>query len=70
MLYNIGEREKRSLPFVNMCLRSWMRRLAEDGNLWPEMDSFDYDVWLAEEVRSRGEDHQVRKTSFQLMMAT
>ena len=69
MLDNIGERDKRSLPFVNMCLRSWMRRLAEDGNLWPEMDSLDYDVWLAKEVRSRGKDHQAGKTSFQLMMA-
>ena len=64
MLDNIDERDKRSLSFMNMCLRSWMHRLAEDGNLWPEMESLDYDVWLAEEVRSRGEDHQVGKTSF------
>ena len=70
MLDNIGERDKRSLPFVNMCLRSWMLRLLEDGDLWPEMDSLDYDVWLAKEVHNTGEDNQPGKTSFQLMMAT
>ena len=43
MLDNIGSRERASLPFVNMCLRSWMLRLLEDGELWPNLDTLDYD---------------------------
>ena len=70
MINNIGEREKGSLPFVNMCLRSWMIRLSEDGNLWPQIDTLDYDVWLTEELNKTGVGSRPGKTSFQIMMPT
>ena len=67
MIENIGEREKCSLPFVNMCLRSWMDRLLEDIDLWPNMNLLQYDKWLNEEMNKTREHG---KTSFQLMMST
>ena len=39
-----------------------------DGNLWPEMDSLEYNDWLTKEVHSIREDNQMTKTSFQLLM--
>ena len=46
----IGEREKKCLPFVNMCLRAWMEMLSNDLDLWADLSPLDYDKWLAEEI--------------------
>ena len=41
-LYNeligiIGEQDKKCLPFVNMCLRVWMNKVADDVDLWADL---------------------------------
>ena len=42
----IGEREKECLPFVNMCLRAWVKKLSDDVDLWEDLTSLDFDKWL------------------------
>ena len=70
MLDNIGSRERASLLFVDMCHRSWMLRLSEDGDLWSNLDTLYYDDWLAKEMVKPGDGCRPGMTSFQLMMAT
>ena len=75
-LYNqligmIGEREKQCLPLVNMCLRAWMDRLANDetGNLWADLSPLDFDKWRADAIRKTSKAGHRGKTSYDMMMA-
>ena len=64
----IGEREKKCLLFVNMCLHAWMEKLSDDVDLWADLSPLDFDKWLANETRNaRGGGHE-GQTSYQLMM--
>ena len=50
LLEMIGERDRNCLPFVNMCLRTWMEKMNDDADLWADMPSFDFDKWVLEKV--------------------
>ena len=69
MLCLIGEREKKCLPFVNMCLRAWMNRLSDDVDLWSDLTVLDFEKWILEEMESPRPTDRVGKTSYELMMA-
>ena len=55
LLANITDKYKKALPFVNMCLRAWRKRLEDDdnSNLWANLSCFDFDFWLSDETRKR-----------------
>ena len=57
------------LPFINMCLRAWMTRLAEDVNLWPTLDVLDFEVWIIDEMKKPKNEMQIGKTSYDLMVS-
>ncbi len=65
----IGEVDKRCLPYVNMCLRSWLPKLVNDMELWSDWSSLDFDSWVAEEISRAKENGHRGKTSYELMMA-
>ena len=69
MLCLIGEREKKCLPFVNMCLRAWMNRLSDDVDLWSDLTVLDFEKWILEEMESPRPTDRVGKTSYELMMS-
>jgi hypothetical protein len=46
----IGERDRNCLPFVNMCLRTWLEHLTADPDLWADTYLFDFDKWVAEKM--------------------
>ena len=43
LIENIGEREKRCLPFVNMCLCVWMVMLVDDMDLFADTTLLNFD---------------------------
>ena len=65
----IGEKEKKCLPFVNMCLRAWMERLSDDVELWADVSVLDFEKWILTEMEKPIPQDCVGKTSFQLMMS-
>ena len=72
-LYNelvsmIGERDKNCLPFVNMCLRTWIEHLRDDPDLWADTYQFDFDKWVVEKMGEPMSTHCGGKTSYKLMM--
>ena len=68
LIAHIGKRDKRCLPFVNLCLWVWMEKLTEDMNLWDDVASLDFDKCVQDEmVKTRTKRG---KTSHELMMAT
>ena len=69
MLCLIGEREKKCLPFVNMCLRAWMNRLSDDVDLWSDLTVLDFEKWILEEMESPRPTDRVGKTSYELIMS-
>ena len=46
----IGERDRNCLPFVNMCLCTWLEHLKDDPDLWADTYLFEYDKWVAEKM--------------------
>ena len=65
----IGERENKCLPFVNMCLRAWKIKLAEDIDLWANLDLLHFEEWIIEEIRHPQDRNRTGKTSYKLMMS-
>ena len=65
----IGERDKRCLPYVNMCLRAWLPKLVEDLELWCDWSPLDFDTWVAEEMKGASKNCHQGRTSYELMMA-
>ncbi len=68
MVSMIGEQEKRCLPFVNMCLRAWMKRLSEDVD-WSNLDVLDFEKWAHEEIEKPVQTDRIGRTSYELMMS-
>ena len=50
LLGMVGERDRNCLPFVNMCLRTWMEKLNDNADLCADMPSFDSYKWVLEKV--------------------
>ena len=72
-LYNelvsmICEKDKNCLPFVNMCLRTWIEHLRDDPDLWANTYQFDFDKWVVEKMGEPMSTHCGGKTSYKLMM--
>ena len=68
----IGERDKNCIPFVNMCLRTWLKRLSVDPDTWSDTYLFDFDKWVEDSLaKPTLSDHHCHggKTSYELMMA-
>ena len=65
----IGEREKNCLPFINMCLRSWLTKLKDDADHFADVPSFEFDQWVLEKVDEPLSRQHGKKTSYELMMA-
>ena len=65
----IGERDRNCLPYVNMCLRSWLEHLKEDPDLWADSYQFDFDTWATEKMGEPISTQCGGKTSYELMMA-
>ena len=65
----IGERDKNCLPFVNICLRTWMERLSDDADEFAELCLFDFDKWVVDKLAEPLSNQHHRKTSYELMMA-
>ena len=65
----IGERDKNCLPFVNMCLRTWMERLSDDADEFAELYLFDFDKWVVDKLAEPLSNQHHGKTSYELMMA-
>ena len=65
----IGEQEKKCLPFVNMCLRAWMKRLSEDVDLFANLDILDFEQWALDEIENPTPANGKGKTIYQLMMS-
>lgn len=59
----IGERDKNCIPFVNMCLRSWMQSLVLILTFL-----FNFDKWVEEKLAEPLSNHHGGKTSYELMM--
>lgn len=73
-LYNeligiIGEQDKKCLPFVNMCLRVWMNKVADDVDLWADLQVLDFEKWIMKEIEKPLEEYSSGRTSYQLMMS-
>ena len=60
------------MPFVNMCLRTWIKKLEDDesGNLWANLSTLSFGDWLAEELKSRSGRRYDGKSSYDLLMRT
>jgi len=72
-LYNklyklIGERDKNCLPFVNMCLRTWLVRLCKDPDLYVDKSEFKFDRWVTKMTQPVTHQHG-EKRSYELMVA-
>ena len=65
----IGERDKNCLPFVNMCLRTWMEHLSDEPDIWADLYLFDFDEWLVDKLENPRSKQHGAKTSYELMMA-
>ena len=65
----IGERDKNYLPFVNMCLRTWLQHLSEDPDIYADMYQFNFDKWVGEKIATHVMHQHGGKTSYDLMMA-
>ena len=65
----IGERDKNCLPFMNMCLRTWLHHLVIDGDLLDDMSPFNFDEWVVEKMATPVAHNHQSKTSYELMLA-
>lgn len=69
LVQTIGEQDKKCLPLVNLCLRTWMDKLSEDMELWADLSPLDFNKWKDEEMKkARARGYQGR-TSYEMMMA-
>ena len=73
-LYNelhelIGERDKNCLPFVNMCLRTWLVRLRDNPDVYADKYVFEFDQWVTEKMTQPVTHQHGEKTSYELMVA-
>ena len=64
----IGDRDKKCLPFLNMCLCTWIEHLREDPDLWADVYQFDFDEWVDQEMSKSVSNTHQGKTSYELMM--
>ena len=64
----IGERDKNCLPFVNMCLFTWLEHLWEDPDFWADVYQFGFDEWVDQEMEKSVSNAHQGKTSYELMM--
>ena len=65
----IGEQDKNCLPFVNMCLRTWLNHLIVDTDLLGDMSPFNFDKWVKEKMVLPVVHNHYAKTSYELMLA-
>ena len=65
----LGDRDKNCIPFMNMCLRTWLERLIIDPDIWADHYLFDFDKWVEEKMAEPMSKHHDKKSSYELMMA-
>jgi len=65
----IGEQDKKCLPLVNLCLRTWMDKLSEDMELWADLSPLDFRTWKDNEMKQARARGYHGKTSYEMMMA-
>ena len=66
----IGERDEDCLPFVNVCLRTWMEHLRDDADIWADMSPLNFDKWLLDKLAEPQTEQHGCTTSYELVMAT
>lgn len=69
LLEIIGERDKNCLPFVNLCLRTWLDHLKVGTDVQIDFALLDFDKWVEDKLTEPPSNEHGQKTSYQLMMA-